>query len=152
MHFTIRVSTMAYTAQVGVPTAAGSTMAPTIVPFPMSGKFRCRIIGYEFVCTEVHNCSVVKVVSRALLNPMQPDKVFQFIPDRCDNNHTHPPIYQYPARVFSGSGWWPIELHNSIDVQVLPDADYDTNPLAPFTFLLHLDLEKFPEENAHRMK
>lgn len=149
MHFTIRVSTNVYTSPVP---AVGSTMAPTILPFPMSGKFRCRIIGYEFICSETHNVSVCKVVSRALLNPMQPDKVFQFIPDRCDSTHMLPPIFQHPARVFSGTGWWPIELHNSIDVQVIPDDSFTSNNLAPFTFLLHLELEKFPEENAHRMK
>jgi hypothetical protein len=146
MHFTIRVSTNAYTQQTP---AVGSTMAPTILPFPMSGKFRCRIVGYEFICTDVHTCSVVKVVSRALLNPMQPDKVFQFIPDRSTNALTD---FHQPSRVFSGSGWWPVELHNSIDVKVVPDDDFSTNQLGPFVFLLHLDLEKFPEENAHRMK
>lgn len=146
MHFTVRVSTNAYTNAVP---RTGSTMAPTILPFPMSGKFRCRIIGYEFVSTDVHNCSVCKVVSRALLNPMQPDKVFQFIPDRSNALLT---AYHAPARLFSATGWWNVELHNSIDVQVLPDDDFGTNQVGPFTFLLHLELEKFPEENAHRMK
>jgi hypothetical protein len=80
---------------------------------------------------------------------MQPDKVFQFIPDRSNTAFT---LYQAPARLFSATGWWNVELHNSIDVQVLPDEDFQTNNLAPFTFLLHLELEKFPEENAHRMK
>jgi len=80
---------------------------------------------------------------------MQPDKVFQFIPDRKLNDLSS---YHAPARLFSATGWWNVELHNSIDVQVLPDGDFDTNNLAPFTFLLHLELEKFPEENAHRMK
>lgn len=145
MHFTIRVSTNALTPAI----PKTSTIAPTIVPFPMSGKFRVRIIGYEFVSTDYHNVSVCKVVSRALLNPMQPDKVFQFIPDRATTLLTE---FHQPARVFSATGWWPIELHNSIDLQVLPDDDFDTNQLQPFTFLLHLDLEKFPEENAHRMK
>jgi hypothetical protein len=149
MHFTLRITENNFTGQ--VPTV-GSTMAPTILPFPMSGKFRCRIIGYEFITTQDHNVSVCKVVSRALLNPMQPDKVFQFIPDRINNAFT---IYHMPARAFSATGWWPIELHNSIDVQVVPDDDptvITPTLLAPFTFLLHLELEKFPEENAHRMK
>lgn len=148
MHFTLRVTESNFTGQ--VPTV-GSTMAPTILPFPMSGKFMCRIIGYEFVCTQGHNISVCKVVSRALLNPMQPDKVFQFIPDRSNPAFT---LYHAPARAFSATGWWPIELHNSIDVQVVPDDDITvpTTLLAPFTFLLHLELEKFHEENAHRMK
>lgn len=146
MHYTIRVASKLYTSPVP---DVGSTMAPTILPFPMSGKFRCRIIGYEFLCSEDHNVSVCKVVSRALLNPMQPDKVFQFIPDRINTILT---MFHNPARAFSATGWWPIELHNSIDVQVLPDDDYTSNQLAPFTFLLHLELEKFPEENAHRMK
>jgi hypothetical protein len=145
MHFTIRVTSAGYTSPAP---SVGSTMAPTILPFPMSGKFKCRIIGYEFICTDVHNVAVCKVVSRALLNPMQPDKVFQFIPDRTNNTLTD---YHNPSRVFSATGWWPIELHNSIDVQVLPDDD-TSNQLAPFVFLLHLELEKFPEENAHRMK
>lgn len=145
MHFTVRVSTNGFTP----PIPKTSTLAPTIVPFPMSGKFRCRIIGYEFVSTDQHNVSVCKVVSRALLNPMQPDKVFQFIPDRTNNALTE---FHKPARAFSATGWWPIELHNSIDLQVIPDDDFGSNQLAPFTFLLHLDLEKFPEENAHRMK
>ena len=146
MHFTIRVSTNATTNMVP---RTGSTMAPTILPFPMSGKFRCRIIGYEFVSTDAHTVSVCKVVSRALLNPMQPDKVFQFIADRSKDDSS---AYLMPFRVFSATGWWNVELHNSIDVQVLPDDDFDTNNLPPFTFLLHLELEKFPEENAHRMK
>lgn len=146
MHFTIRVTTNSYTPAAPV---VGSTVAPTIVPFPMSGKFRCRIIGYEFMGTDDHSVSVCKVVSRALLNPMQPDKVFQFIPDNI--NYTLG-LYRQPARVFSATGWWPIELHNSIDLQVLPDDIYASNQLAPFVFLLHLELEKFPEENAHRMK
>jgi hypothetical protein len=146
MHFTIRVSTNATTNTVP---RTGSTMAPTILPFPMSGKFRCRIIGYEFLSTDVHNVTVCKVVSRALLNPMQPDKVFQFIADRSTNDLVK---YHAPARLFSATGWWPIELHNSIDVQVLPDDDFSTNNIPPFTFLMHLELEKFPEENAHRMK
>jgi hypothetical protein len=144
MHFTVRTSSNAYTSKV-----PGSTMAPTILPFPMSGKFRCRIIGYEFVSTDAHNASVCKVVSRALLNPMQPDKVFQFCPDRSDNLLAK---YINVARVFSATGWWTVELHNSIDILVCPDDDFGSNQLAPFTFLLHLELEKFPEENAHRMK
>ena len=144
MHFTIKVTTNVVTSGT---LQVGSTVAPTILPFPMSGKFRCRIIGYEFISVDTHSVSVCKVVSRALLNPMQPDKVFQFVPDRVLTSGMHE-----PARAFSGTGWWPVELHNSIDIQVLPDDDFNSQSLPPFTFLLHLDLEKFPEENAHQMK
>lgn len=146
MHYTLTYSTTGYTSPQFSPGVIQATQtfepSPSIYPFPISGKFRVRIVGYEFVSSETHNVGLMKVVSRTLVNPIQPDRIFQFIADGTIAGTT-PPVQRQPARAFHPTGWWNIELNGNIDLKVYPDDQQGSgNNVAPFTFVMHLELER----------
>lgn len=137
--------TLKYTATTG--TAPQSTIGqsstfapvPELTPFPLTGKFRCRIVGYEFVTNGLHDVRLMRVVSRNLANPLQPNALLFFVPSGCRQNN----IEQNVARAFSETGWWEVELHNGMDLIVYPADEILPGSLIPaFTFLLHLELER----------
>jgi len=118
--------------------------ANTTTPFPFSGRFKVRITGYDYQTDGDPTTSKrIVVYSRALLNPLMP-QVFSFLPDKLPFTGNGTQI-----RHFNKSGWWEVELSGAIDL-TLTTTETQTS-VGPFTFLLHLELERLTEhELKHR--
>jgi hypothetical protein len=109
-------------------------------PFPFSGRFKCRITGYEYRTEgDPTTTDLIHVYSRCLLNPLMPE-VFKFLPDTAPvaGNGAE-------ARQFNKSGWWEVELSGAIDLS-LTTIGVGTFT-GPFTFLLHLELERVTDRD-----
>lgn len=149
MRFTLKYTTLTDTSPPNTINDVSSfSPSPQLTPFPITGKFRCRISGYEFSCLFLHQCRLMKVVSRELINPLQPDALLYFIPTSCSTTTPSGVVEQKIARVFSKNhGWWEVDLRNEMDLIVYPADEILTSylPIPPsipaFTFLMHLELE-----------
>lgn len=141
MRFTLKYSTTVATFPPNTISQA-NTFAPSLdTPVPLCGKYRCRITGYEFATTLLHDTRLMKVVSRSLFNPTQVDSILYFIPSSPVRNGT---FEQISDRVFTASPWWNVDINNSIDIKVYPCDEMFPgiiHRVAPFTFLLHLEFE-----------
>ena len=102
----------------------------SITPFPFTGRFKVRIVGYEFWTSAVGAATLVSLYSRALVNPCMP-YFFQFLPYSLQ-----------PAQM--KSGWWEVELHNGIDISVVATEPEATFP--PYQLLIHLELVRLDEK------
>ena len=123
MYFTLKNSAeFQYTPQFGY-------RSESITPFPFNGKFRVRIVGYDYASSTNALNPYFNVYSRALLNPCMPT-VFSFIPATAGNT----------VRTFHRSGWWEVELSSGgIDLLVMGSDGF---AVPAYTLLIHIELER----------
>jgi len=112
---------------------------PAIYPFPLIGKFKVRVVGFDCVTATVPAPGGIFIclASRALLNPLQPEAFFSFIPQALSNDGVS-------VSNFTQSGWWEVNLDGSIDI--LPrfltiNGTYSEETFQAF-ITLHLEFEK----------
>ncbi len=113
----------------------------TIYPFPYTGRFRCRIIGFQIKTTAdppgVPLSTTLGVVSRRMINPLSP-YIFQAIIPGTN--------YFLSSNLdvggFSKTGWWECDLSNGIDFALVsPEA----KNLPILQVLLHFEVERVVE-------
>lgn len=128
MHFTLRYS------QSGL-SASKPFVVPAIYPFPLIGKFKVRVVGYEATSTDYPGSPYICLTSRALLNPLQPEYFFSFLSTIAPINVANPN--------FSKTGWWEVDLNGSIDIlarQISAAGAY--SDIVSINLIVHLEIEK----------
>jgi len=135
MFFSVLISQAATTS------AQQSYSNTTIYPFPYTGRFRCRITGYQIKTGPGSTASTttVAVVSRRMTNPLSP-YIFQVIVPGINSTVQ---ATQIDFSGFSRTGWWECDLSNGIDFALVSPEGLPT--VSAIQLLLHFELERVVE-------